>query len=289
MKPPAFAYHDPRSVAETVDLLARLENARLLAGGQSLMPMLNMRVALPDHLIDLNRVAGLAGIRLEGETLHIGTMTRQRVLEDNPDVRERCPLLAEALTYVGHRQTRNRGTLGGSLCNLDPSAELVAVSAALDAIVEVMGPAGIRDLPMADFVLGLMTPAIGTDEMVVGVRLPLWPQGHGYCFMEFARRHGDFAIASAAVLLRQDAADRITRASVTLGGVGVAPVRMRDVEALLIGQAPSDHLFREAAAKCGTIEAIGDVHVPGWYRQRLASVLVRRALGTALARAEARH
>src|SRR5688572_18031324 len=121
MKPAAFAYHDPRTITETIGLLATLENARLLAGGQSLMPMLNMRMALPDHIIDLNRVEGLNGIAIEGDALHLGAMTRQRALEDSDAVRRHCPLMAQALTFIGHRQTRNRGTIGGSLCNLDPS------------------------------------------------------------------------------------------------------------------------------------------------------------------------
>ena len=285
MKPPLFAYYDPRSVAETVSLLARLENARLLAGGQSLMPMLNMRVALPDHLIDLNRVEGVSDIRAAGEMLHIGAMTRQRALEDSADVRARCPLLAEALTQVGHRQTRNRGTLGGSLCNLDPAAELVAVAAALDAVIEIGSTAGSRSVPMTDFVLDFMNPAISADEMVTQIRLPLWPPGHGYCFTEFARRHGDFAVVSAAVLLLPDDAGRIARASVTLGGLGAAPVRMREVETMLIGNPPSEALYREAAAQCSKVDAIEDIHVPTWYRQHLAGVLTRRALVTAQARA----
>lgn len=285
MKPSAFAYHDPRTVEEAVGLLAQLENTRLLAGGQSLMPMLNMRVAFADHLIDLNRVQGVAGIRVADGVMHAGAMTRQRDLSDSPAVREHCPLLAEALTHVGHWQTRNRGTLGGSLCNLDPSAELVAVAAALDAAVEVAGPGGTRDVAMADFPLGLMTPSIGADEMVVGVRLPLWPAGHGACFTEFARRHGDYAIASAAVLLLPGADGRVARASVTLGGVDAVPVRMREAEAMLVGQVPSEALFREAAAGCRGIEAMEDVAVPGWYRQRVAGVLMRRALATAWERA----
>jgi carbon-monoxide dehydrogenase medium subunit len=278
MKPPRFFYHDPTTIAETTDLLARLENARVLAGGQSLMPMLNMRYVLPDHVIDVNNIAELAYLREEGDALELGAMTRQRELEFSDMVRTRCPLLHEAILQVGHRQTRNRGTVGGSLCHLDPSAEIVSVAAALDGTVHVAAKKGRRDIAMAQFPQGYMTPAIEPDEMVTGVRLPLWPAGHGYAFVEFARRHGDFAICSAAALIVEDANGRITRASVTIGGVGPAPVRARAVETAITGQAASETLFREACESCRKIEAMSDVHAPAEYRQHLAAVLSRRAL-----------
>lgn len=285
MKPAGFAYHDPRTVAETLGLLGRLENARLLAGGQSLMPMLAMRVAFPDHVIDLNRVAGLDGIGLDSGALRLGAMTRQRSIERSMLVRDACPLMAEALTHVGHVQTRNRGTIGGSLCHLDPSAELVTVAAALDATIEVAGPDGSRDLAIADFPLGFMTPALAAEEMVVAIRLPAWPAGHGYAFTEFARRHGDYAIVSAAALLALDGAGRIARASVTLGGVGAAPLRLHAAEAALVGEIPGPAPFRAAAGCCDGIEAMEDPQAPAWYRRRLAAVLTRRALERAAARA----
>ncbi len=281
MKPPPFSYHDPRSLAEAVALLGRLENAKLLAGGQSLMPMLNMRFVQPDHVIDLNRVEGLSDIRLEGDTLHVGAMTRQRDLEFHDGVRSRCPILHEALLQIGHRQTRNRGTLGGSLCHLDPSAELVTVAAALDAVVSVAGPRGARDIPFAEFPVAFMMPAIEFDEIVTAVRFPLWPAGHGHAFVEFSRRHGDFAIVAAAALLHEDAGGKILRASLTLGGVGTAPLRMGEAEAMLVGNVTSEALFRQAGESCRNVEALDDVHVSAAYRQRLAMVLARRALETA--------
>src|SRR5437899_6470348 len=229
MKPPPFAYHDPQSVAEVIVLLGRLENARLLAGGQSLMPMLNMRLAAPDHIVDLNGIAELAYIKEQGDALAIGAMTRQRDVEFDARIRARCPLMHEAVLQVGHRQTRNRGTLGGSLCQLDPSAELVAVAAALDATIAVAGPKGTREIPFSGFPKTYMTPAIGPDELLTRVRFPLWPTPHGWAFVEFARRHGDFAVVSAAALLEEDRG-KIKRASVTLGGVAAAPVRMKEVE-----------------------------------------------------------
>lgn len=284
MKPPPFSYYDPETVADVIGLLGSRENARLLAGGQSLMPMLNMRFVLPDHVIDLNRVEGLSYLREAGGALEVGAMTRQRDIEFDDVVRTRCPLMHEAILHVGHRQTRNRGTLGGSLCQLDPSAELVAVATALDATVSVTGPRGQREITFAEFPLAYMTSAIGPDELLTGVRFPLWAQGHGYAFVEFARRHGDFAIVSAAVLLEADGAGRITRASVTVGGLGPAPVRVREVEETLIGNVASAALIRDACESCRKLDAMEDVHAPASYRQHLAAVLTRRALEQAHAR-----
>lgn len=277
MKPPRFAYHDPQAVPEVIGLLDKLENARLLAGGQSLMPMLNMRLAAPDHIIDLNGVAELAYIREQGDALLIGAMTRQRDVEFDKRIAERCPLMHEAVLQVGHRQTRNRGTLGGSLCQLDPSAELVAVAAALDAVITVEGPNGARDIPFARFPEGLMTPALREGELLTSARFPLWRKGHGFAFVEFSRRRGDFAIVSAAALL-EEAGGKITRASLTLGGIAPAPVRACEVEKLLTGAPATAALFREAGEACRKLEVMEDVHVTAAYRRQLATVLSRRAL-----------
>lgn len=284
MKPPPFSYHDPATIADVLALLGRLENAKLLAGGQSLMPMLNMRYVQPDHVIDLNGVGGLSYVREAGNALEIGAMTRQREIETSGLVRTRCPLMREAILQVGHRQTRNRGTLGGSLCHLDPAAELVAVAAALDATVGITGPKGRRELPFADFPAGYMTPALAPDELLTDVRFPLWAKGHGHAFVEFSRRHGDFAVVSAAALLEAERSGRITRATVTIGGAGPTPVRAREVERALVGNHASDELFREACECLRTIDAVGDVHAPAAYRQQLAVVLARRALEKAHSR-----
>jgi carbon-monoxide dehydrogenase medium subunit len=277
MKPPLFSYHDPRTAADVVGLLTSLDNAKLLAGGQSLMPMLNMRFVLPDHVIDLNRVDGLSYIRDSNGALEIGAMTRQRDIEFSDVVRERCPLMHEAIRQVGHRQTRNRGTLGGSLCHLDPSAELVSVAAALDAKVAVAGKNGARSIDFAAFPVAYMTPAIELDELLTGVTFPCWPAGHGYAFVEFARRHGDFAIVSAAALL-EEKNGKVTRASVTLGGMGPAPVRATEVERALIGEAIEEKRLREICETLRKLDAIEDIHAPASYRQQLATVLSRRAL-----------
>jgi carbon-monoxide dehydrogenase medium subunit len=284
MKPPPFSYHDPRTVRETVELLGRLENAKLLAGGQSLMPMLNFRFVQPDHIVDLNRVEGLSFIRESNGTLEIGAMTRQRDIEFSDLVRAHLPIMHEALLQVGHRQTRNRGTIGGSLCHLDPAAELVSLATGYDATVTVAGPSGQREVPFAQFPVAYMTPAIELNEVVVSVRFPRWSPRASHAFIEFSRRHGDFAITSAAVLIEADGGGKLTRASVTIGGMGTAPVRAREVEQAIVGQVPSAALFREACESCRKIEAHDDVHAPASYRQHLAAVLSRRALEKAHAR-----
>jgi aerobic carbon-monoxide dehydrogenase medium subunit len=278
MKPPDFSYHDPRTAADVVGLLSTLENAKLLAGGQSLMPMLNMRFVLPDHVIDLNRVEGLSYIKEHGDTLEIGAMTRQRDIEFSAAVKAKCPLMHEAIAQVGHRQTRNRGTLGGSLCHLDPSAELVSVAAAVDAKVSVAGKKGTRTIDFAEFPVAYMTPAIELDEMLTAVAFPCWAARHGYAFIEFARRHGDFAIVSAAALIEEDASGKVTRASVTLGGMGPAPVRAREVERALIGEKIEEKRITEICESLRSLEAVDDIHAPASYRQQLATVLPRRAL-----------
>jgi len=287
VKPPPFEYHDPGTLAEALELLATTENARLLAGGQSLMPMLNMRYVRPDHVIDINLVPELAYIRDEESGMRIGAMTRQRALEYSPEVRRRAPLMREALLMVGHRQTRNRGTIGGSLCHLDPAAELPCVATAYDAVVDIASSRGRRDIPMATFPAFYMTPAIEPDEMVTGLRFDHWPDGHGSAFLEFARRHGDFAIVSLAVLLDVAPGGAIRRASVTVGGASHAPQRVTKAEKLLVGQAASEEVLPALAAACTEIEAMGDAHASADYRRHLAMTLGRRA--AALAYARARH
>lgn len=284
MKPPPFNYHDPRTIPEVLDLLAEKDNARLLSGGQSLMPMLNMRYVLPDDVIDLNRVEGLSGIETANGSLRIAGMTRQRDIEFSDDVASRCPIMTEAILQVGHRQTRNRGTLGGSLAHLDPSAELPAVAMALDATIHVESKRGKRDIAMADLPAGYMTPSIELDEMVAGATFPLWEEGHGYAFIEFARRHGDFAIVSAGALMTTDGAGKVDRVSIVVSGVGPSPLRCTEAEEMIRGQTPELELFREAAETARAFDALEDIHAPSSYRQHLAAVLSRRALEKAQTR-----
>ncbi len=285
MKPPPFSYHDPKTVAEVVGLLSTLDNAKLLAGGQSLMPMLNFRYVQPDHVIDLNLVEGLAYIRETPEGIEVGAMTRQRDLEFSELVEKRFPLMHEAIQNIGHRQTRNRGTIGGSLCHLDPSAELVSCAMTFDATVVVVGPKGQREIKFGDFPVAYLTSAVELNEVLTAIRFPAWPAKHGYAFVEFSRRHGDFAIVSAAVLLQVDGAGKVTRAAVTLGGMGTGPVRASELERALIGQLPTAEFLRQACESCRKFDALEDVHAPASYRQHLATVMSRRALEKAYARA----
>ena len=284
MKPPPFEYYDPSTVEEAVALLGRLDNAKILAGGQSLMPMLNMRFVMPDHVIDINKVTDLSGIRDRGDAIEIGAMTRQRDIEFSDLVRKRCPLITEAILQVGHRQTRNRGTVGGSLCHLDPAAELVALAVAFDAVVTVVGPGGRRGLPIKEFIVGYMLTALAPDEMVVAVRFPVWQAGHGYAFVEFARRHGDFAVVSVAVLIESDKRGRIENAAVVIGGMDVVPQHATEVEQGLIGQTPARELVDRLCESCRRLEASDDIHASAAYRQRLAVALSRRALNVAIDR-----
>jgi carbon-monoxide dehydrogenase medium subunit len=288
LKPAPFTYHDPRSVGEAFDLLASLENARVLAGGQSLMPMMNFRYAMPDHLIDLNRIPALAYLRCDDEALRCGPMTRQRDIEFSADVRERLPILHEALVHVGHRQTRNRGTIGGSLCHLDPSAELVNITALLEGTLHIGSKRGVRNVSMAQFAVGYMTTALEPDEMLAGVTLPLPPAGSGHAFVEFARRHGDFAIVACSALLGLGADGTIAHARLAVSGFDFRPVRPAEIEDALRGEKPSAATFKAAAAEAAKLDATGDAYVSAAYRQHLARVLAYRALERAGHRAVVR-
>lgn len=281
MKPAPFTYHAPASLAEALGLLRSCENARLLAGGQSLMAMMNMRYAQPEHVIDINNVPGLSYIREAGAWLEIGAMTRQREIEFSALVAAKCPILREAILHVGHRQTRNRGTIGGSLCHLDPAAELPLMAALYEATIVAAGPTGMREMPFSGFAQGFMTPALGPDEMVTAIRFPIWEDGTGHGFVEFARRHGDFALAAAAVTMRLDQAGLIGRIAVALGGVGAVPLRAAAAESVLLRKGPSPALFEEAAATCAALDVMDDVHAPASYRRHLAGVVMKRALTAA--------
>lgn len=286
MKPPAFAYHTPGTLAEAIALLSRNGNARVLAGGQTLMPMLNLRIASPDHLVDLGRIKELAFIREERGEIAFGAMTRQREIERSELVRQRVPLLAEAVRWIGHRQTRNRGTIGGSLCHLDPSAELPAVAMAMDATLRAVGPGGARDIAMKDFSAGFMTTVLAAQEVLTEIRIRPWPAGHGWAFLEFARRRGDFAVVSVCALLQLDATGCVERVSVTLGGVGTAPVRVAEAERALTGRPCDGEAIERAAKACATVDALGDPYAPSWYRKRLAETLSLRALALAAQRTQ---
>ncbi len=285
MKAPPFAYHDPRSVEELTGLLGTLENVRILAGGQSLMPMLNMRYSMPDHVVDINRIADLDYVRRVEGGLRIGAMTRQRTLERDPLVAQYAPVLVEALHWVGHVQTRSRGTFGGSLCHLDPASEQPCVAALFDATLHVAGARGERDVSIHDWVLGYMTPAIEPDEALVGITLRTWDGPHGYGFEEFARRHGDYAIVAAGALVALDGAGKISRAAISIAGVDVKPIRLTEAETMLTGGPADAGAIAAAAEVARGLECMSDAQISGDYRRRLATTLTRRALDKAVKRA----
>jgi carbon-monoxide dehydrogenase medium subunit len=215
-------------------------------------------------------------------------MTRQRDIEDSAEVGERLPILHEALAHVGHRQTRNRGTIGGSLCHLDPSAELVNVTSLLDGTLHVGSKRGVRNVSIAEFAVAYMTSALEPDEMLSGVTLPLPAHRDGYAFVEFARRHGDFAIVACSALLGLDESGAIAHARLAVSGLDFRPVRPAAIERALEGEKPSAAAFKAAAAQAGKLDATGDAYVTAAYRQHLARVLTYRALERAGQRAMAR-
>ncbi len=285
MKPAPFDYHAPRQLKEAAELLAKLPNAKILAGGQSLVPMMNFRYVIADHLVDLGGLQDLRGITVTDGHLRIGAMTRQRDLEFSGDIAKHCPLMSEALRHVGHRQTRNRGTIGGSLANADPAAELPAICAAYDATIHVTSVRGAREIGFRDFATGFMTTALQHDEMIAAIDLPIWPPGHGHGFHEFARRHGDFALAGAAALLDVGPDNVVRKAVLSLFGVTASPLRVDAAEARLTGQLLDADAIRTAAASAWLIEPISDIHASGEYRRHLAQVMSLRALNDAARRA----
>ena len=285
MKPAPFDYHAPRQLKEAAELLASLPNAKILAGGQSLVPMMNFRYVIVDHLVDLGHVDDLRGVAVIEGRLRIGAMMRQRDLETSPEIARHCPLLAEALRHVGHRQTRNRGTIGGSLAHADPAAELPAVCAAYDAVLHLASIRGLRSVPFREFSLGFMATALAPDEMIAAVELPIWRLGHGHGFHEFARRQGDFALAGAAALLDIGAGNVVRQAALALLGVAEQPVRVDAAEAALTGKTIDAATIQSAAAAAWLIEPISDIHAGGDYRRHLAQVLSARALRDAARRA----
>ena len=288
MKPSEFEYHAPTTLEEATRLLRTLEDAKLLAGGQSLMPMMNFRYLMTSHLIDLNGVQALTGIEQKDNRLHIGSMTRQRDIELSPLVARNAPLIREAYQLVSHKQIRNRGTLGGSLCQLDPSSEQPCFTAALDGVLTIAryedGAVQLRELPMADWALMYMTPALEEGELLASVSLDIWPQGHGYAFEEFARRHGDYAIVGVAALCTADAQGRLDRVSLTVCGVAPGPVRLHATEAALLGRPMDEDAVRLAGDAARELDVMTDAHVSADYRQHLAGVLTERALRTAFSR-----
>lgn len=285
MKPTAFEYHLAASAEEAVDLLAEHEgDAKVLAGGQSLVPLLALRLARVDHLVDINGLTELGEISANGG-LHLGALTRHRAAERSPLVRRHAPLLADALTYIGHTAIRNRGTLGGSLAHADPAAELPATLLALDGKVEVRSSRGTRTVAAADLFTGFLTTSLEADELLTAISLPAWKPGSGWSVQEFARRSGDFAVSGALTVLSVAADGRIDDARIALIGVAPTAVRATPAERALVGQRPSEDLWAAAAdAAIAGIEPPSDLHGSSAYRKKLTSTLVRRSLVEAASR-----
>lgn len=287
MKAAPFDYRTPTTLDETLALLAEFSgDAKLLAGGQSLVPLMNFRLAKPDVLIDLNRVVELSSVRPVDGGLAFGAMTRQRVLERDPRVRERLPLLAAATEWIAHPQIRNRGTIGGSLAHADPASELPAVALVHEAIITAHSASGgQREILASDFFVTYLTTALEPDELVTEVTVPALPAGSGWAIVEVARRHGDFALAGVAASLTLDASGAIADARIGLFGVDATARRAVAAEAALRGRRPDADGFREAAARArDEIEPATDVHATATYRRHVVAVLVERALRQAVDR-----
>jgi aerobic carbon-monoxide dehydrogenase medium subunit len=285
MKPPAFAYERPSSLEAALTALGRHgEDAKVLAGGQSLIAMLNLRLVSPKRVIDAGRLSELDYIRVEGGELAIGALARHNAVLHSQQVAEHWPLIAEAYRFVSHHAIRNRGTLGGNLCHADPASELPVVALLLDATMVLKSSAGERRVRASDFFKGPFETATRADELLTEVRFPTQPKGHGYAFDEVSQRHGDFALVAAGCTLA--VADGVCRA-VWLGYAGVGPhaLRVPEVEAALAGQPATTASFAKAAATAAEhVRPTSDVHADAAYRRDLVRALTSRVLAAALAR-----
>jgi len=282
MKLPPVEYEAPTTVAGAIDVLTEyLDEASVLAGGQSLIPLLALRLARPAVLVDVNGVDELSGVSTTDGWVAIGAMTREYVAEQSGTVADAVPLLAAALPLIGHEAIRSRGTIGGSLAHADPAAELPAVAMALDAEFVVRGPAGERVIPAAQWFEGYLTTSRRPDELLVEVRFPAARRGTGVSFQEVARRHGDFAIVGLATSLVLSG-EVISDARLAFAGVSDVPVRATAAEDLLVGERPSTELFDEAARRATEdLDPPGDLHGSSDYRKTVAAAVVRRALRAA--------
>jgi CO/xanthine dehydrogenase FAD-binding subunit len=293
VKPATFAYHRPSTLDEAIRVLAENgSEAKPLAGGQSLIPAMNFRLARPAVLVDLNRVGELGYVddgrtvgRSDGQ-LHIGAMTRQCVAERHEMIASMAPLLKETMPFIAHPQIRNRGTIGGSLAHADPAAELPSVMVALDATFTVRGAHGSRAIPATDFYTGLFVTALRPGELLVDIAIPPPKARSGWAFIEVARRHGDYALAGAAVVVTLDEKGKCKEARIALVSVGDVPMLAKKAIKALIGEKPTPEVIKEAAEAAGAkdCDPPGDIHASAAYRRQLTTVLTRRALTTAFER-----
>jgi len=287
VKLPPFEYHLAGSVEEAVGLLSQWgDEAKVLAGGQSLVPLLAFRLARPAHLIDVNAIADLAYIT-DGNGLEIGATVRHRDAERSDTVVAEAPIVAAALAFVGHTAIRNRGTVGGSIAHSDPAAELPAVLIALGGEVVARSTRGVRTIPAESFIQGFLTTALEPDELLTAIRLPPWPASTGWGFNEFSRRNGDFAIVGVAALIGLGTDGRVSDARLVFSGVGGTPVRAVEAERAMIGETPSTALWAAAGDQAGAgLDPPADLHGSSAYRRQLARVLATRSLHEAYERAK---
>jgi CO/xanthine dehydrogenase FAD-binding subunit len=291
MKPASFRYLAPRSEEELIAMLHEHgSEARLLAGGQSLVPMMNFRIASPAVLIDMNGIGELGFLRCEQTGMELGALTRHAMLEDSEEVQARFPLLAEGIRHVAHRAVRNRGTMGGSLALAYPAAELPLLLITLGAEIRLRSPSGERRLPVADFITGPLETALGDDEFVRSAHIPRIPPEAGSAFVEVSRRQGDFALAAAAAVVGLDDRGRIEIVQAGITGGTETPVRLTAMEAALVGTHPSHAVLEEAArTSIHAVEVEGDHAYPVGYRRMLLQTVLQRALGTAASRVRIGH
>jgi CO/xanthine dehydrogenase FAD-binding subunit len=287
MKPPRFEYAAPQKTDEAVALLSQHgDRAKVLAGGQSLVPLLNFRLARPEVLVDVNRVAELAYVRPLQSGVAIGALTRQHALERAEVIRTKLPIVAEACRLIGHLPIRHRGTLGGSLAHADPASELPAVMVALEAELTVARRGGQRTLPADQFFTGMLTTALAPDELLTEVCVPGLPPRTGGAFIEIARRAGDFALVGIAALVTLDDAGRVTRARLALCGAGPTPIRAREAERVLAGERPDARTLDEAAEQiAAATDPPSDIHASAAFRKKLARHVGRQAIELAVRRA----
>ncbi|MCA1843535.1 MAG: xanthine dehydrogenase family protein subunit M [Actinobacteria bacterium] len=284
---PAFRYHRPSTVDEAVGLLGDYgADAKVLAGGQSLVPLLALRLSHPEHLVDIGRIEGLDTIDDGPGGFTVGAGVCHADVELSPVTGRAAPLVAAAMPHIGHRAIRNRGTVCGSLAHADPAAELPAVTLAVDAELVVRSGAGERTIPAADFYLGYLSSALDETELLTAVRFPPWPERTGWSVQEVSRRHGDYALVGLAAVLGLEESGRVERAALSFFGAGATPVRVAEAERVLIGEHPEPGAFAEAAeVVTKTIDPPGDNHATAAYRAHVAGVLTRRCLAEAAERA----
>jgi aerobic carbon-monoxide dehydrogenase medium subunit len=286
MKPAAFDYQRPDTLDGVLALLADSAlDTKIIAGGQSLVPMMNFRLARPERLIDVNRIAGLSAISVEGGFLKIGAMARHNAVKDSAHVAKAAPVIPVAYEWVAHSTIRNRGTFGGNLCHADPASEMPMLMMLLDGVMVAKSTRGTRHIKAADFFTGVYQTALESDEMLVEVHVPVAPASQGFGFHEVSLRKGDFAFCAAAATM-MIAKGKITQVALAVGGVSSTALRLHDAETAMIGHAPSAELIAKVTASTiAPLDIMGDLRAPAEYRRDLAISLTRRALADAMATA----